>query len=65
VPAGTHSFPMRAVILSNMTGSDWPLRLMTFMLLRCGYWRLGRQAVESVDGAKQKSLKAKRRRNSA
>jgi hypothetical protein len=48
---------MRAVILSNMTGSDWPLRLMTFMLLRCGYWRLGRLAMESVDGAKQKSLK--------
>jgi hypothetical protein len=44
---------MRAVILSNMTGSDWPLRLMTFMLLRCGYWRLGRLAMESVDGAKQ------------
>jgi len=55
---------MRAVILSNMTGSDWPLRLMTFMLLRCGYWRLGRLAQESVDGAKR-VLERRRRRNSA
>jgi uncharacterized membrane protein len=28
------------------------------MLLRCGYWRLGRLAQESVDGAKRSEIPA-------